>query len=261
MTADRQCVPSTTQQPSIENVLMVAVERGVDADTMEKLVTLQLRVMEKNAEMAFNRAFQDFQAECPPVSKNRTAKIPAKSGGGSWGYEFADLNHIAAVVKPHLKRHGFSFTFDTDGQGAFRCHLHHVEGHSRTATVTLPAYRAAQINDLQSEGVRNSYGRRYALLSVLGITTGDEDADGAMPQQEPPRKPQRAPVSKDELTAMWNHWKSQNEQGEPAAFRGMLSQWTEIPVDKVSTPAAWDRPALELCQRNLGMTSETGFSV
>ena len=127
--------------------------------------------------------------------------------------------------------------------------------------MTLPAYRAAQINDLQSEGVRNSYGRRYALLSVLGITTGDEDADSAMPQQEPPRKPQRAPVSKDELTAMWNHWKSQNEQGEPAAFRGMLSQWTEIPVDKVSTPAAWDRPALELCQRNLGMTSETGFSV
>lgn len=240
---------------------MVAVERGVDAATMEKLVDLQLKVMAKNAEMAFNRAFQDFQSECPPVSKNRKASIPGKNGG-SWGYDFADLNHIAAVVKPHLKRHGFSFTFDTDGVGAFRCHLHHVEGHSRMASVTLPAYKAAQINDLQSEGVRNSYGRRYALLSVLGITTGDEDADGAMPQErEPQRRPQRAPVDKDELTAMWHHWRSQNDQGEPAAFRGMLSQWTEIPVDKVSNPAAWDRPSLELCQRNLGMTNEQGFSV
>lgn len=239
---------------------MVAVERGVDAGTMEKLVNLQLRVMEKNAEMAFNRAFQDFQAECPSVSKNRKASIPGKNSG-SWGYDFADLNHIAAVVKPHLKKHGFSYTFDTDGAGAFLCHLHHVEGHSRTASVTLPAYKAAQINDLQSEGVRNSYGRRYALLSVLGITTGDEDADGALPTEEPPRRPQRAPVTADELTAMWRHWRSQNEQGEPAAFRGMLSQWSEIPVDKVNNPAMWDRPTLELCQRNLGMTSEQGFSV
>lgn len=241
---------------------MVAVERGVDADTMEKLVNLQLRVMEKNAEMAFNRAFQQFQAECPPVSKNRTAKIPKKGdGGGSWGYDFADLNHIAAVVKPHLKANGFSFTFDTDGAGAFRCQLHHVEGHSRTASVTLPAYRATQINDLQSEGVRHSYGRRYALLSVLGITTGDEDADGAMPQDEPARKPQRAPVTKDELTAMYTFWKSQNVNGTPQDFRGMLRQLMDIPEDKLSDPRAWDRQALEMCQRNLGMSNESGFSV
>lgn len=249
-------------QPSIENVLMVAVERGVDADTMEKLVNLQLRVMEKNAEMAFNRAFQDFQAECPSVSKNRTAKIPVKGESGkSWGYDFADLNHIAAVVKPHLKRHGFSFTFDTDGAGAFRCHLHHVDGHSRTASVTLPAYKAAQINDLQSEGVRNSYGRRYALLSVLGITTGDEDADGALPDDEPQRRPQRAPVEKDELTAMIRFWKSQNERGTEAEFRQQISTMVGIPPADVMNPKHWDRPTLEMCQRNLGMTSEQGFSV
>lgn len=241
---------------------MVAVERGVDADTMEKLVNLQLRVMEKNAEMAFNRAFQDFQAECPSVSKNRTAKIPSKKDGGtSWGYDFADLNHIAAVVKPHLKRHGFSYTFDSDGAGVFRCHLHHVDGHSRIAQVTLPAYQSANINSIQCEGVRHSYGRRYALLSVLGITTGDEDADGAMPTDEPPRKPQRAPVTADELTAMWTFWKAQDEQGTPEQFRALLSQCTDIPADKVRDPKQWDRATLEMCQRNLGMTTETGFSV
>lgn len=241
---------------------MVAVERGVDADTMEKLVNLQLRVMEKNAEMAFNRAFQDFQAECPSVSKNRTAKIPMKGDTGkSWGYDFADLNHIAAVVRPHLKKHGFSFTFDTDGAGAFRCHLHHVEGHSRTASVTLPAYKAAQINDLQSEGVRNSYGRRYALLSVLGITTGDEDADGAMPDPEPPRRPQREPVDKDELTALINFWKSHNSSGKESEFRAQISQMTDIPPEDVMNPKSWDRPTLEMAQRNLGMSNEAGFSV
>lgn len=194
------------------------------------------------------------------MSKNCKASIPGKNGG-SWGYDFADLNHIAAVVRPHLRKNGFSFTFDTDGAGAFRCHLHHVEGHSRTASVTLPAYKAAQINDLQSEGVRNSYGRRYALLSVLGITTGDEDADGAMPDPEPPRKPQRAPVSKDELTGMIQFWKSQNERGTEQQYRQFVSQTTGIAAADVMKPDAWDRPTLELCQRNLGMSSEPGFSV
>jgi len=227
---------------------------------MEKLVNLQLRVMEKNAEMAFNRAFQDFQAACPPVSKNRTAEIKSKTGG-VWGYDFADLNHIVAVVKPHLKANGFSFTFDTDGSGAFRCNLHHVDGHSRSASVTLPQYQSANINNIQCEGVRNSYGRRYALLSVLGITTGDEDADGAMPDPEPQRKPQRAPVTLDEIQAMWKFWTVQNPEGSKEQFRGMLRQWTDIPDDKLRDPASWDRPALEMCQRNLGMSSEQGFSV
>lgn len=239
---------------------MVAVERGVDADTMEKLVALQMRVMDKNAEIAFNRAFQDFQAECPSVSKNRTAKIKGKTGG-EWGYDFADLNHIVAVIKPHLQRHGFSFTFDTDGAGAFRCHLHHVNGHSRTAQVTLPAYSSANINNIQCEGVRNSYGRRYALLSVLGITTGDEDADGALPRQEPQRKPERVPVSKDELAAIVDFWKSQNAGGTADQFRAQIAQMMDMPAGDVLDPQKWDRRALEICQQNLGMTSEEAFSV
>lgn len=242
--------------------MCLAIERGVDADTMEKLVNLQLKVMDKNAEMAFNRAFQDFQSQCPPVSKNRTAKIPSKGDSTkTWGYDFADLNHIAAVVKPHLKRNGFSFTFDTDGAGAFRCHLHHVDGHSRTASVTLPAYKAAQINDLQSEGVRNSYGRRYALLSVLGITTGDEDADGAMPDQEPQRRPQRAPVDKDEIADLVKFWKSQNEGGTVDQFRHQLGQMCDIDPKEVLNPKSWNRQTLEMAQRNLGMSNEQGFSV
>jgi hypothetical protein len=41
----------------------------------------------------------------------------------------------------------------------------------------------------------------------------------------------------------------------------MLKEWTDIPADKLSDPRAWDRPALEMCQRNLGMSNESGFSV
>lgn len=237
---------------------MRAIDRGVDAATMEKLVALQMQVMEKNAEMAFNRAFQAFQSECPSVDKNRTADT------GKFKYKFADLDHIASVVKPHLQRHGFSFTFDTDGDGNFRCHLHHVDGHSRTASVKLPEYVFDKINNLQCEGVRNSYGRRYALLSVLGITTGDEDADGMLPQTTQ-NKPRRAPVTSDELTAMWKFWRAQNDVGTQQEashqFRTLLNQWTDIPVDRVNDPAMWDRQALEMCQRNLGMTTEPSFSV
>ena len=78
---------------------------------------------------------------------------------------------------------------------------------------------------------------------------------------EEPGDPFANPVTEDELTALWTFWTSQNEQGTAETFRGMLNQWTEIPPDKLRDPKLWDRPTLELCQRNLGVTSESAFSV
>lgn len=102
-----------------------------------------------------------------------------------------------------------------------------------------------------------------AAINAWGLSdlfTQDIEDDGAA-SQTPRRKPQSTAVSKDELTALWNFWKSQNELGEPAQFRQMVSEWTDIPAAKLSDPALWDRQCLELCQRNLGMVNEETFSV
>lgn len=102
-----------------------------------------------------------------------------------------------------------------------------------------------------------------AVINSWGLSdlfTQDVE-DGESDPRRTARKPQKAPVTSDELTAMWNFWKSQNEQGEPQQFRKYLSEWADIPADKVRDPKAWDRRALEICQQNLGMMNEDTFSV
>jgi hypothetical protein len=100
-----------------------------------------------------------------------------------------------------------------------------------------------------------------AVINSWGLSDlFTQDAEDLTPDAIP-RKPQRAPVDKYELTALWTFWKSQNEHGTAEAFRAMLHGWTDIPEDKLRDPKLWDRQTLEMCQRNLGMTSEDGFSV
>jgi hypothetical protein len=68
-----QRVDAPLAPPTIEQILIAAVERGIDPDALEKLVALQERVEAKRAEKAFNAAMATFKAECPSILKNREA--------------------------------------------------------------------------------------------------------------------------------------------------------------------------------------------
>lgn len=150
-------------------------------EDLERLVALHERMTALQAARDFASALAEFQAACPPVPKSSHAKIVTK-GGTSYGYDYAELDAIARHVGPELHRHGFSYAWDSelrDGYLRCVCTLRHANGHAATATFTAPVASPSAMSDQQKHAAALTYARRQSLVSVLGITTGEPDPDGA----------------------------------------------------------------------------------
>lgn len=162
----------------VTHLLQLAVERGTPVEQMEKLVDLYERMEARDAAREFNRALAAFQAECPPIGKNKEAKI-ATRGGGSYSYSYAPLDEIVPVVRPILQRHGLSFSWNSKvegGQLTCTCVLRHENGHSITADFTLPTESQSAMSPQQKVGAALTFAQRKSLESVLGIVTTDKEA-------------------------------------------------------------------------------------
>lgn len=163
-------------------LLRLAVERGVPVEALEKLVALQERYQDRAAKMEFAGALADFQAKCPPIPKESTAKIVSKSSGTSFSYTYAELDTIAETVRPFLHRLGLSYSWDSDVTETSVlavCTLRHRNGHSITAKFSAPVDAGGRMSGAQSHAAALSYARRQSLVQVLGLTTTEPDPDGA----------------------------------------------------------------------------------
>lgn len=108
-----------------------------------------------------------FQAELPDVSKGGT--------NPAFKSRYATLPDITKAVFPVLAKHGLAFATIpdfTDHGPVLRFELSHVSGDSIQGVWPLPDGAKAQ--DL---GSWITYGRRYCLSAVTGVTP-DEDDDG-----------------------------------------------------------------------------------
>lgn len=156
------------------SLIQQAIEKGIDADALSKLVDLQERVQKHNAEMAFNEAMQSFQGECPVIPHD-------KSGGGNPAkYTYASLPQIVATIRPFLNEHGFAYSFDCvteQDRMITTCTVSHVAGHSRTHSIMIKICGTSAMSQPQMAASALTYGRRYALCAALGIVTADTDDD------------------------------------------------------------------------------------
>lgn len=153
-------------------LIRFALDKGADVEVLERLVALQERVADRHAEMAMAQALAAFQAECPPVPRTAT---------GHQQNKFAPLDEIARTIRPHLANHGLSYTHDSAVDGSqieVTCTLRHVDGATRTAKFRGPFDNSGGKNALQAVGSSRTYGKRYTLTDVTGISTEDDD-DGA----------------------------------------------------------------------------------
>lgn len=108
-----------------------------------------------------------FQLELPDVSKGST--------NPAFKSKYADLADVTKAVFPVLAKHGLAFTSapdDTEHGIVLRYSLRHVSGQSIDGVWPLPDGAKAQ-----ELGSWITYGRRYCLSAVTGITP-DEDDDG-----------------------------------------------------------------------------------
>ena len=170
---------STPQSES--GAIIAVIERAalnpeVDIDKMERLLQMQERILNRNAQMAFSAALAQMQCDLPSIAENGAIVV-----NGAVRSKYARFEDINDTVRPILQRHGFAVTFrvkQENGAITVAGILAHREGHSEETSITLPADKSGSKNDVQAIGSTVAYGKRYTMCALLNITSRGEDDDG-----------------------------------------------------------------------------------
>lgn len=165
----------------IEIISRVASDPNCDIDKMERLLQMQERLVEREAEIAFNEAMQAAQLDMPQVL--RDAKNDQTNS------KYARLETIDKTIKPVIAKHGFSMSFGTEdspNKDHYRvtCIVSHIGGFSRNYHADIPADNAGMKGtknktNTHAFGSSMSYGRRYLKLLIFDIATSDDDGNAA----------------------------------------------------------------------------------
>lgn len=168
------------EEGTMAGLLRLAIDKNLPVESLEKLVALNERIMDRHASEEFNAAMAAFQAECPPIARTSTANVATKSGA-RFSYKYAELDEIARTAGPLLHKYGLSFAWDSSmDKGILRCicTLRHSNGHSITASFECPTDSEAGMSPAQKYAAALTFARRQSLVSVLGLTNADPDTDG-----------------------------------------------------------------------------------
>lgn len=161
-------------------LLHLAVERGADMDTIERLTKLQREMREEAAERSFNVAMHKAQSEMKRVGVD--AQNPQTRS------KYATYGKLDAALRPLYTANGFSLSFTTDptqDKDMVRvvCFVSHVDGHTRKHSIDMPADgKGAKGNDVMTRthatGAATSYGSRYLLKMIFNVAIAEHDDDG-----------------------------------------------------------------------------------
>lgn len=178
-----------TGDADVPAMIWHAIDKGVDVKALEQLVLLQERMMERKARAAFIEAMTAFRNTCPPIARTQeNSQFEVTRGGVKRKARYAPLEEIDRTIRPIAAQHGLSWTWDTEIDGSTMrviCRVAHVMGHTEKATVAMPVESKAGSSPQQKFGSAQTYGMRYSLIAAFGLTTADEDADGAGDGPEP----------------------------------------------------------------------------
>lgn len=173
--------PAPIQDP--RDLLVLAVEKGADVGTIERLMTVRTQLKAEAAKEAYFAALAAFQARCPVIQKRNRVVIP-----GGANYSYAPLEEIVRKVQPLLDEFGFSHQEDseiTEGWVTAVVTITHRAGHSETKRFKVPTETKAGMSPQQKYGAAMTFATRYAFCAALGIRTGEQDTDCA-PQPDGP---------------------------------------------------------------------------
>jgi hypothetical protein len=115
--------------------------------------------------------------ELSDIRKTQTANA------GKYAYTYATLADALSMARPVLAGHGLAVTQTAGTEGRDVCiwttFLHRSGQYVTSAPIRLPVGDTAQ-----ATGSAISYGRRYALMAVLGLATEDDDGASAAPRKQ-----------------------------------------------------------------------------
>lgn len=124
------------------------------------------------------------QGKFPAIAKTHTATVSSEKDGKwtKYSYNYADLSDIMSAIRPVLAEHQLAVTQPIEllesGGLALRTTVLHADGSAIHSMLPLPAPTGKP----QAFGSALTYMRRYALSSLLGIAS-EEDDDGSAAEQ------------------------------------------------------------------------------
>lgn len=161
-------------------LIEMAVSKGADIGTIERLVALQEKMLSRDSEMAFNGAMNKAQQEMGRIATDLT-NTQTRS-------KYASYGALDRVVRPIYTAHGFSLSFDTGDSPQPEmvrsvCHVSHEAGFTRMYHVDMPSDgKGAKGGDVMTKthatGAAMQYGQRYLLKYIFNVAIGEDDTDG-----------------------------------------------------------------------------------
>lgn len=197
---EQRALQRTQEQQGPQAMIMRAIEKGIDAEALTRLMEQVERWQEREARNAFVAAMAAFKADPPVVRKTKKARVPTK-GGGKIEYNYAPLDEAASIIGKAMARHGLSFRWEIEqgeqGLIIVHCIVEHEAGHGTKTTLFGRPDGSGQKNDAQQVGSTLTYLERYTLTAASGIaTTEGLDDDGRGAPEAPPREPEFIPEEK-----------------------------------------------------------------
>lgn len=195
--------------------------------------------------------------ELGPVAKDAT--------NPAFRNKYASLDSIMEQVRPVLARHGLAVvqsmtapdTVDGRVVGlAVETRLIHRSGEWLAGSVTLPVEKATA----QGTGSALSYGRRYGLSALLGLTAEDDDGNAAstrQPMREETRQQPRATAAAPALAAPDGRlYEAVPNTPRRKAFTGDVDEALQTPYPFKKNPAHHGKPLGELPEAVLLSTAK-----
>lgn len=164
----------------IQTIERVALNPEVDVDKMERLMDMQERMMNKNAEIEFNQAMSIAQSEVGFINSDLE--------NGQTHSKYASYVQMDRALRPVYTKHGFALSFNTEAiekadMVRVLCYVTHKAGHTRNYSIDMPADgKGAKGGDVMTKthatGAASSYGMRYLLKLIFNVAIGEDDTDG-----------------------------------------------------------------------------------
>jgi hypothetical protein len=166
--------------PMISMIERMAMNPEVDVEKLERLMAMQEKMINRDAETQFNKAMAEVQADM--------RRVAADSNNPQTSSRYASYAALDKALRPIYTENGFSLSFDTgettiEDSVKVLCYVSHAMGHTRTYHADIDASgKGAKGGNVMTKthaaGSAMSYGMRYLLKMIFNVAVGENDDDG-----------------------------------------------------------------------------------